>query len=64
MSNDRIVAVGLLTEQDLDVLGTGFRRHFPVKDDGMFDDLLMQLDKVEVESSDRTIVLRPGASDR
>jgi hypothetical protein len=42
--NDRIVAVGLLTARDLDVLGTGFKRIFPVDEDTSFDDLLAQID--------------------
>ncbi len=46
MMNDRIVAVGLLTQRDLDVLGRGFTRHFPAPTDSSFDDLLRQLDKV------------------
>ncbi len=46
MSADRIVAVGFLTQADLAVLGTGFNRLYPVNDDGQFDDLLKQLEKV------------------
>jgi hypothetical protein len=30
MSNDHFVAVGLLTRRDLDVLGSGFRRAYPL----------------------------------
>lgn len=47
-SNDRIVAVGLLTQRDVDILGTGFRRLFPVEGVGAFDDLLKQLDALDV----------------
>ncbi len=47
MTRDSIVAVGLLTQRDLDVLGKGFDRHFPVDDDDMFADLLAKLDHVE-----------------
>lgn len=46
MPSDRIVAVGFLTQNDLDVLGKGFNRLFPVDDDTIFDDLLKQLDEV------------------
>ncbi|BCI70642.1 hypothetical protein SPKIRA_14720 [Sphingomonas paucimobilis] len=46
-SSDPIVAVGLLTQRDLDVLGTGFRRSFPVHQDTQFDDLLLALDSIE-----------------
>lgn len=44
---DAIVAVGLLTQRDLDVLGSGFRRSFPVSEDTAFDDLLEALDSIE-----------------
>lgn len=44
---DPIVAVGLLTQRDLDVLGSGFRRSFPVSEDTAFDDLLHALDSIE-----------------
>lgn len=44
---DAIVAVGLLTQRDLDVLGSGFRRSFPVSQDAAFDDLIQALDSIE-----------------
>ena len=43
---DRVVAVGLLTQRDIDILGTGFRRLFPIEDTANFDDLLRQLDEL------------------
>ena len=52
--SDRIVAVGLLTQRDIDVLGTGFRRLFPLESTTAFDELLRQLDACEG-------VKRPGA---
>lgn len=58
MAQDRIVAVGLLTQGDLDRLGSGFRNVIPVQRDTMFDDLLAQLDRIAVEPSDRGIMLR------
>jgi hypothetical protein len=56
LTKDRIVAVGLLTQRDLEVLGTGFHRLFSVnadddEDDG-FADLIAQLDKIEAISPD------------
>ena len=42
---ERIVAVGLLTARDLEVLGSGFRRMFPVERDTSFDDLLHAIDE-------------------
>lgn len=47
MHKDRIVAVGLLTGIELEMLGERFDRFFPVEHDEMFDDLLTQLDRVE-----------------
>jgi hypothetical protein len=44
---ERIVAVGLLTQTDLDVLGQGFRRAFRIDDDPCFDDLLAAIDAAE-----------------
>ena len=45
--NDRIVAVGLLTERDLAVLGEGFRRAYPLNDGHDFDELLHAIDEAE-----------------
>ncbi|WP_375403541.1 hypothetical protein [uncultured Sphingomonas sp.] len=54
-ADDRIVAVGLLTRRDLDVLGLGFSRHFPVAEDDAFGELLAKLDGVEATSAARRI---------
>lgn len=43
---DKIVSIGFLSQRDLDVLGQGFRRHFPIADDGKFDNLIEKLDQV------------------
>ena len=57
MTKDRIVAVGLLTQRDLDVLGTGFHRLFAVTADddesNDFADLLAQLDNIDAIKLDR-----------
>lgn len=37
---DKIVAIGLLTAEELRNVGTGLHRLYPVSDDGAFDDLL------------------------
>ena len=60
MTDTRIVAVGLLTQHDLDRLGSGFKRAIPVADDGMFDDLLAQLDDVHIEPLGNGAVMRKG----
>jgi hypothetical protein len=45
MPNDRFVAVGLLTQRDLEVLGSGFRRAFPLNDTTDFTSLLIKVDE-------------------
>lgn len=56
LTKDRIVAVGLLTQRDLDVLGTGFHRLFSLKadedGDGGFADLIARLDRIEAITPD------------
>ena len=43
----QIVAVGLLTEQDLDLLGGTFTRLWPVDRAPQFDELLDAIDEAE-----------------
>jgi hypothetical protein len=47
-----VVAIGLLTQRDLDVLGTGFRRAIPLAGAGDFDDLLAAIDEAERRSAE------------
>jgi len=47
LSRDRIVAVGLLTAKDLELLGNGFRRLYAVEEGDVFDELLEQLDRLD-----------------
>ncbi len=44
---DRIVAVGLLTRRDLDVLGPTFDRIWPVEEAPHFDELLRAIDDAD-----------------
>ena len=53
MPKDRIVAVALLTESDLTVLGPTFTRAWPVEDAPIFGQLLREIDKAEIELSRR-----------
>jgi hypothetical protein len=43
----RIVAVGLLTQRDLNILGSGFRRAIPLDQADGFDHLLVSIDEAE-----------------
>lgn len=44
---DRIVAVGLLTKQDLSVLGPAFHRAWPVEKAPSFSELLRAIDEAD-----------------
>ena len=46
---DRIVAVGLLTRRDLDLLGPTFERAWPVEDAPAFNELLRAIDEADRE---------------
>ena len=47
MSETYIVAIGLLTERDLGLLGRGFDRAFPVDPAPCFTDLVRAIDDAE-----------------
>ena len=49
MPKDRIVAVALLTESDLTMLGPTFTRAWPVEDAPVFGQLLREIDKADIE---------------
>jgi hypothetical protein len=42
---DRIVAIGLLTAEELRNVGTGLHRIYPVPKDGDFDELLKAIER-------------------
>ena len=46
---DRIVAVGLLTQRDIDILGPTFDRIWPVEDAPAFAELLRAIDEADRE---------------
>ncbi|MBT2185933.1 hypothetical protein KK488_03140 [Sphingobium sp. H33] len=47
---ERIVSIGLLTRSDLQLLGQGFQRHFPITQDDSFSDLLAKLDTLAADT--------------
>ena len=47
MDQERIVAVGLLTNQDLSVLGPTFDRAWPVEEAQSFNELLRAIDQAD-----------------
>jgi hypothetical protein len=54
VAKDRIIAIGLLTQRDVDVLGQGFSRLWPVDRTPCFTDLLQAIDDAdrELQNSD------------
>jgi hypothetical protein len=49
MDQDRIIAVGLLTRRDMDLLGPAFSRSWPVEHTPAFADLLREIDRADEE---------------
>ena len=49
LMTDRIVAIGLLTERDLTVLGPTFERTWPVEEAPDFNQLLRAIDEADRE---------------
>jgi hypothetical protein len=51
---DRIVAVGLLTRRDLNLLGPTFDRVWPVEDAPSFSELLRAIDEADRQLMNRS----------
>ena len=49
MSTERIIAVGLLSQSDLDRLGSRFARAWPVDETPCFNGLLQAIDEADRE---------------
>lgn len=47
LSGERVVAVGLLTERDLAILGEGFRRVYRIEEGHDFHALLAEIDRAD-----------------
>ncbi len=50
---DRIVAVGLLTKRDLNLLGPTFDRAWPVEEAPAFNELLRAIDEADLKLKNR-----------
>jgi hypothetical protein len=51
LAQERIVAVGLLTQREVELLGHGFSRLWPVDETPCFQDLLQAIDEADRELS-------------
>ena len=49
MAKERIVAIGLLTERDVEALGSNFARLWPVDETPCFSQLLLAIDEADRE---------------
>ncbi|WP_126173726.1 hypothetical protein [Altericroceibacterium xinjiangense] len=49
MERERIIAIGLLTETNVRMLGSSLKKVFPIPEDGRFDALLQALDEEDRE---------------
>lgn len=47
LAQDRIVAIGLLTQREVQLLGRGFTRIWPVDETPCFEDLLKAIDEAD-----------------
>lgn len=52
--DEPIIAVGLLTQTDLNLLGSGFRRAFRLDDSPCFDDLLAAIDAADLSTDEKS----------
>jgi hypothetical protein len=50
LADDPFVAIGLLTETNIRMLGTSLRQVFPIPHDDKFDDLIAALDRARGEA--------------
>ena len=53
MDHDRVLAIGLLTRRDLDLLGPTFDRLWPVDEAPAFPDLIAAIDEADRALADR-----------
>ena len=49
MAQERIVAIGLLTQREIDLLGYGFSRLWPVDETPCFTELVQAIDEADRE---------------
>jgi hypothetical protein len=57
--SERIVAVGLLTQRDLSLLGPTFDRVWPVEETPSFNELLRAIDEADRDLRERNRRLQP-----
>jgi len=58
--SERIVAVGLLTQRDLNLLGPTFERAWPVEDAPAFGELLRAIDEADRRLEEQAVPPQEG----
>ena len=53
METDKVVAIGLLTRSNLQMLGSSLKHVIPVSDDDRFEDILKALDESDMSRGER-----------
>ena len=66
LAEERIVAVGLLTQREVELLGHGFSRLWPVDETPCFTELIKAIDEAdrELERANRMEVAQPLPRER
>ena len=64
MAAERIIAVGLLTQSDIDRLGSDFARLWPVDETPCFNNLLQAIDEADREIRRDRDTIEDPASER
>ena len=59
MPEDRIVSIAFLTRLESERLSATLAHCYPLANDASFDRLLLQLDRIEIESPEDALVIRP-----
>ena len=60
MDQDRIVAIGLLTQRELSLLGATFDRLWPVEEAPQFEELLRAIDKADEKLRRESMKMPPA----
>jgi len=60
VAKERIVAVGLLTQREVELLGHNFSRLWPIDDTPCFADLLKAIDEADRELQQKQRVIEPA----
>ena len=65
MDQDGIIAIGLLTRRDLNLLGPAFDRLWPVEDAPTFDELLEAIDEADeqLRARQQSMEIKSAASE-